>query len=129
MSGHFSIPESTIHTLVNQLKFDEKGLIPTIVQDAKTLEILMFAFMNRESLQQTLQKGLATYYSRSRKKLWLKGETSNHYQHIKKIFTDCDYDCLLLQIHQDGVACHTGSYSCFFNQVHHAGWVSKTDKE
>ena len=103
--------------ILDQLKFDEKGLIPVILQDIDNGEILMFAFMNRESLQKTLETKLATYWSRSRQKLWVKGESSGHTQEVKEIAFDCDHDCLLLKIKQNVAACHTGYRSCFFNHV------------
>lgn len=104
-------------TILASLKFDEKGLIPAIIQDAENNEILMFAFMNRESLEKTLNTGLATYYSRSRQKLWIKGESSGHTQEVKEVYFDCDHDCLLIKIKQNVAACHTGYRSCFFNKI------------
>ncbi len=101
----------------NQLKFDERGLIPAIAQDYETKEVLMIAYMNEESLQRTLKGKKACYFSRSRQKLWLKGETSGHFQHIKSIKYDCDADALLLEVEQVGVACHTGNRSCFFREI------------
>jgi len=101
----------------NQLKFDDKGLIPAIAQDYETKEVLMIAYMNEESLQRTLKEKKACYFSRSRQKLWLKGETSGHVQHIKSIKYDCDADALLLEVEQVGVACHTGKRSCFFREI------------
>ncbi|MDK2970691.1 MAG: phosphoribosyl-AMP cyclohydrolase / phosphoribosyl-ATP pyrophosphohydrolase [Candidatus Sumerlaeota bacterium] len=103
-----------IQSLIDQVKFDDKGLVPCICQDAATGEVLMFAFMNRESLGITLERGLACYYSRSRGKLWLKGESSGHTQKIKDIRLDCDADCLLIKVEQQGAACHTGYRSCFY---------------
>jgi len=103
--------------MINQLKFDEKGLIPAITQDYKTDEILMLAYMNEESLKKTLETGRAHYYSRSRQKLWLKGETSGHYQNVKSISLDCDGDALLLKVEQIDAACHTGHKSCFFRKM------------
>ncbi len=102
---------------INQLKFDEKGLIPAIVKDAKSGKVLTLAYMNRESLTITLEKELTCFYSRSRNALWLKGETSGNYQHVKKITADCDLDALLIEVEKDGPACHTGSDSCFTNDV------------
>jgi phosphoribosyl-AMP cyclohydrolase len=94
------------------------GLIPAIVQDAETKEVLMLAYMNRESWEATLQTGKATYWSRSRQKLWLKGETSGHFQIIKAVFIDCDDDTILLQVEQLGeAACHTGHKSCFYRKL------------
>jgi len=103
--------------ILDQLKFDEKGLIPAIAQDAETGEILMFAFMNRESLEKTLDTGIVTYWTRSRQKLWVKGESSGHTQELKEIWFDCDKDCLLLKIEQNVAACHTGYRSCFFHKI------------
>jgi phosphoribosyl-AMP cyclohydrolase len=94
------------------------GLVPAIVQDAETKEVLMMAYMNRESWEATLQTGKATYWSRSRQKLWLKGESSGHFQIIKAIFIDCDDDTILLQVEQlGGAACHTGHKSCFYRKL------------
>ena len=93
------------------------GLVPVIVQDVTTKEVLMLAYMNEESLQKTITSGFATYWSRSRQELWLKGETSGYYQHVKDIRVDCDNDTLLLLVEQTGAACHTGHYSCFYRNV------------
>lgn len=106
-----------ITKISDMLNFGPGGLIPAIAQDYLTKEVLMLAYMNRESLIQTLETGKATYYSRSRKKLWLKGETSGHYQYVKKIYYDCDEDTLLLLVEQIGSACHTGSRNCFFREI------------
>ncbi len=103
--------------ILDQLKFDEKGLIPAIAQDIDNGEVLMFAFMNRKSLEQTLDTGIVTYWSRSRGKLWVKGESSGHTQKLKEIYFDCDNDCLLLKIKQNVAACHEGFRSCFFNKI------------
>ncbi len=103
---------------IEQLKFDQDGLIPAIAQDAKTKQVLMLAWMNKESLQLTIQKKQAVYYSRSRQKLWYKGEESGYTQLIKKIRTDCDGDVILLEIKQvGGISCHTGRTACFFTQL------------
>ncbi len=103
---------------IEKLKFDSRGLIPAIVQDADTKQVLMMAYMNKESLEKTLEEGKACYWSRSRKELWLKGETSGHYQIIKEIYYDCDADTLLLIIDQvGGIACHTGEVSCFHHRL------------
>lgn len=96
----------------------QEGLIPAIVQDIHTNQVLMLAYMSKESLIITLEKGLACYYSRSRNELWLKGETSNHYQYVKEIKIDCDCDTILLKVEQEGAACHTGAYSCFFQTLY-----------
>ncbi|HHY05510.1 MAG TPA: bifunctional phosphoribosyl-AMP cyclohydrolase/phosphoribosyl-ATP diphosphatase HisIE [Clostridia bacterium] len=101
-------PETNI-----QLKYDENGLIPAIVQDVKSGTVLMLAYMNETALQKTLKEGRTWFYSRSRQKLWLKGETSGNTQQVVAIFLDCDADALLIQVHQTGVACHQGDFSCF----------------
>ncbi|MBO7148778.1 MAG: bifunctional phosphoribosyl-AMP cyclohydrolase/phosphoribosyl-ATP diphosphatase HisIE [Clostridia bacterium] len=98
---------------IEKLKFDEKGLIPAIVVDADTKKVLTLAYMNRESLEISIEKKLTCFYSRSRQKLWLKGETSGNYQHIVSITADCDYDALTVLVKKDGPACHTGADSCF----------------
>ncbi|HCU25767.1 MAG TPA: phosphoribosyl-AMP cyclohydrolase [Deltaproteobacteria bacterium] len=103
--------------ILDQLKFDDQGLIGAIIQDAENGEILMFAFMNRESLKKTLETKLATYWSRSRKKLWVKGESSGHTQEVKEVYFDCDKDALLIKIKQNVAACHTGYRTCFFNKI------------
>lgn len=102
---------------IDELKFDDKGLIPAIVVDAKTKQVLTLAYMNRESLGISMEKGLTCFYSRSRQQLWLKGETSGNYQHIVSITADCDKDTLLVTVEKDGPACHTGAESCFFNPL------------
>lgn len=102
---------------INKLKFDDKGLIPAIVTDADTGEVLTLAYMNRESLDISMEKGLTCFYSRSRQELWLKGETSGNFQHIVSITADCDYDALTVKVRKDGPACHTGTDSCFTNPV------------
>ena len=99
------------------VKFDEKGLVPAIAQDFKTGQVLMFAWMNQESLNATIETKFAHYFSRSRGKLWKKGETSGHTQIVKEVLIDCDNDCLILKIEQNGVACHTGAKSCFFRNL------------
>jgi len=99
------------------LKFDKKGLIPTIIQDYKTGEVLMLAYMNKESLRRTLKLGKTCFWSRSRKEYWIKGETSGNYQYIKSIAYDCDMDALLIKVRQVGVACHTGNRSCFYRKI------------
>lgn len=102
---------------LNDLKFDEKGLIPAVAQDAVSGEVLMCAYMNRESILKTLETGKATYFSRSRQKLWEKGETSGHIQMVKEMFVDCDGDALVLKVEQNGSACHTENHSCFYRKV------------
>ena len=98
---------------IDELKFDEKGLIPAIVQDATTKKVLTLAYMNRESLAVTLEKELTCFYSRSREELWLKGETSGNYQHVVSITADCDKDALVILVDKEGPACHLGTDSCF----------------
>ena len=98
---------------IEELKFDEKGLIPAVVVDSITKEVLTVAYMNKESLEITMEKGLTCFYSRSRKELWLKGETSGNYQHVVSITADCDNDALVVVVEKDGPACHTGTNSCF----------------
>ena len=102
---------------IDELKFDENGLIPAIVIDAASNEVLMLAYMNKESLKISIEKELTCFWSRSRKELWLKGETSGNYQHISEIFADCDKDALTIKVKPEGPACHTGKNSCFFNNV------------
>lgn len=102
---------------INELKFDEKGLIPAIVVDSLSKKVLTLAYMNKESLEISLEKGLTCFYSRSRQELWLKGETSGNYQHIVSIKADCDKDALVIEVEKDGPACHTGTDSCFNDYV------------
>ena len=101
----------------NDFKRNSDGLIPVIVQDYKSLEVLMLAYMDEEAFQATLSTGKMTYYSRSRRELWLKGGTSGHYQYVKELVADCDMDTILAKVSQIGAACHTGSKSCFFNEI------------
>jgi phosphoribosyl-AMP cyclohydrolase len=104
--------------LLAKLDFSKgNGLIPVITQDAKTKDILMQAYANKEAVELTLKTGKATYWSRSRNELWIKGETSGHTQKIVAVYTDCDYDSLLYVVEQTGPACHTGEYSCFYNKL------------
>ena len=98
-------------------KLNSDGLIPVIVQDYRTSEVLMMAYMNQEAFEATLHSGLMTYFSRSRQSLWLKGETSGHYQYVKSLSLDCDNDTLLAKVNQIGAACHTGARSCFFQTL------------
>ena len=110
---------------ISELKFDSQGLIPAVVVDAVSKKVLTVAYMNRESLQLSMEKGLTCFYSRSRQELWLKGETSGNYQHIVSITADCDGDALVVMVEKEGPACHTGSESCFFNPV----WQSPDRQE
>ena len=102
--------------LAQTLKFDANGLIPAIVQDAGTSEVLMMAWMNKEALDKTIQTGKTHFFSRSRNKLWLKGESSGHVQHVRSVAVDCDADVLLIKVAQVGAACHDGYYSCFYRE-------------
>ena len=110
---------------IETLKFDEKGLIPAIVVDAVSKKVLTLAYMNRESLKISMEKGLTCFFSRSRQELWLKGETSGNYQHIVSINADCDKDALVVMVEKDGPACHMGTDSCFTNPV----WESEDRHE
>ncbi len=103
---------------IDKLKFDDKGLIPAIIIDYYTKEVLTLAYMNKESLEISLKEGKTCFYSRSRKELWRKGETSKNYQHIQSIKSDCDNDALVIEVIKDGPACHTGAESCFMNEVY-----------
>jgi phosphoribosyl-AMP cyclohydrolase len=98
-------------------QFDANGLIPVIAQDASSGQVLMYAYMNKEALKQTIQTGSAVYYSRTRKKLWKKGEQSGHFQKVEQILVDCDQDCLLLKVKVDAGQCHTGYQSCFYRTI------------
>ena len=110
---------------LDALKWDENGMIPAIAQEATSGRVIMFAWMNRESLQETLRCGCAVYWSRSRNRLWRKGEESGHVQRVRSIRTDCDGDVLLLAVEQvGGMACHTGRESCFFLELQEDRWVA-----
>ena len=110
---------------IDELKFDENGLIPAVVVDSITKKVLTVAYMNKESLQVSMEKGLTCFWSRSRQELWLKGETSGNYQHIVSITADCDGDALVVMVEKDGPACHKGTDSCFNDVI----WESETLKE
>lgn len=103
---------------IDKLKFDDNGLIPAIVVDYYTKEVLTLAYMNKESLEISMREGKTCFYSRSRKELWRKGETSKNYQHIQNIKSDCDNDALIVEVIKDGPACHTGANSCFMNEIY-----------
>ena len=110
---------------IDKIHFNENGLIPVIIQDFSSNEILMMAWMNKEALSLSVQTKKAVYFSRSRKKLWFKGEESGHSQDIVEIYTDCDQDVVLLKVNQkEGIACHTGRASCFFNKLENNEWKS-----
>ena len=112
---------------LDTVRWDEKGLVPVIAQEAASGDVLMFAWMNREALQKTAELGQAVYFSRSRARLWHKGEESGHFQTVHEIRLDCDSDVVLLKItqqgHEPGIACHTGRHSCFFSLYHDGQWV------
>jgi len=101
----------------DELTYDERGLIPAVVQEAETGEVLMVAWMDRDAVAKTLTTGLTHFWSRSRRTSWQKGETSGHVQHVQGVYADCDVDTLVVQVHQEGVACHTGARTCFFNAL------------
>ena len=103
--------------LIKQIKFDDKGLLPGIVQEIQTGEVLMVAWLNEESLQKTLETGNATFWSRSRQKLWMKGETSGNTMKIQSILVDCDQDTLVMLVNAEGPACHTGERTCFYRSL------------
>jgi phosphoribosyl-AMP cyclohydrolase len=113
---------------LDELRYDESGLIPAIVQDHENGEVLMMAWMNRESLERSIASGLCTYRSRSRKKFWVKGETSGHVQWIKRISVDCDMDALLVQVEQTGAACHENYRSCFFRDLGDENWTVNAER-
>ncbi len=112
---------------ISQIKFDSSGLVPAIIQDVYTGEVLMVAYMNQDSIERSLQEGFCCYWSRSRQKLWLKGESSGHRQKIKEVRLDCDGDALLFKVEQKGGACHTGFKSCFYRKWDTGEW--KVDGE
>ncbi|MCP5255643.1 MAG: phosphoribosyl-AMP cyclohydrolase [Zoogloeaceae bacterium] len=116
------------HKWLNDVQWDEQGLVPVIAQDAATGDVLMFAWMNREALGRTAETGEAVYWSRSRRRLWFKGEESGHVQRVLEIRLDCDNDVVLLKIEQiGGIACHTGRRSCFFQKLHSDGQWEAVD--
>ncbi len=114
--------------MLGLLKYNQDGLIPAIVQDSFTNQVLMLAYMNEESLNRTMQTGQTCFYSRSRKKFWVKGETSGHIQKVKQVLVDCDGDALLIRVEQIGTACHTGTYSCFYRDIE-GNKVSDSDQQ
>ncbi len=121
-----------VHTFAPAIPWEEltpgsDGLIPVVVQDYKTREVLMVAYMNKEAYLHTLKSGRMTYYSRSRREQWIKGETSGHFQYVKELLADCDKDTLLARVSQVGNACHTGNYSCFFNEILRGEWQEETN--
>jgi len=116
------LQERPYMNIIDNVKFDDKGLVSAIAQDARTGEVLMIAYMNRETLSETLETGKMVYFSRSRQKRWLKGETSGHLQTVQELFIDCDGDALLFKINQAGAACHEGYFSCFFRKHENGAW-------
>ena len=116
---------TSMNAIADELKWDGNGLVPVVTQDAKSDRVLTVAWMNREALRQTLDKGEAVYWSRSRKRLWHKGEESGHVQKVIEIRVDCDSDVVLLKVEQHGgIACHTGRESCFFRRLEDGQWVA-----
>jgi phosphoribosyl-AMP cyclohydrolase len=115
---------------INYVRWDGDGLLPVIVQDVSTSKVIMFAWMNRETLEESIKQGKAIYWSRSRKQVWVKGEESGHYQYIKDMFLDCDHDVLLIKVKQEGgIACHTGRESCFYNRINmKTGQIEESQK-
>ncbi len=123
-----AMDENAQRTWLDAVKWDDKGLVAAIAQDATTQEVLMLAWMNRESLQLTLATGDAHYWSRSRCALWKKGETSGHIQHVRELRLDCDGDAILMKVEQiGGIACHTGRRRCFFNLLDGGRWVVRDE--
>jgi len=113
------------HDWLAEIRWDEQGLAPVVVQEAASGKVLMFAWMNRAALEETLQRGEAVFWSRSRRRLWHKGESSGHVQRVKEIRLDCDGDALLLSVEQTGgIACHTGRHNCFFQRLEGGRWVA-----
>jgi len=102
---------------IGDVRFDDRGLVPAVVQDAENGDVLMVAWMNRDALERTLEEKRTVFWSRSRQELWRKGETSGHVQHVEEISADCDGDTLLVRVHQVGAACHTGERSCFHRRL------------
>ncbi len=118
-----------MNNLKSSVKFDEKGLVPVVTQDTKTKEVLMVAYMNEEAFDKTIETRKVHYYSRSRSKLWLKGETSGHFQLVKSIKLDCDGDTILIEAEQIDAACHTGNKSCFFRTMVDGEWKKNEEEK
>ncbi len=114
--------------ITDKIKWDANGLVPVVVQDERTRDVVMVAYMNAEAVELTVATRKAHYYSRSRQKLWLKGETSGHYQEVRSLFLDCDGDTLLLVVNQTVAACHTGYWSCFYRTWKDEGWTAVGEK-
>lgn len=115
--------------ILNKLRFDDEGLIPAIIQDAGNNQVLMLAYMNREAVQKTFYSKKTHFWSRSRKKLWMKGETSGHFQNVREMHLDCDQDTLLIKVEQIGAACHDGYRSCFYRRISQGGDWEITEKQ
>jgi phosphoribosyl-AMP cyclohydrolase len=113
---------------MEELRFDERGLLPAVIQDEGTGDVLMVAWMNEEAVRKTLETGRTWFWSRSRETLWTKGETSGSVQHVREVRYDCDGDTLLVRVHQVGVACHTGNRSCFYRQLEKRSAGSEIDR-
>lgn len=107
----------SLEEFLNSLKLDDKGLIPAVIQDFENNQVLMVGYMNRTAVEKTIQGPYVTFYSRSRNKMWIKGETSGHTQEVKEIYFDCDLDCLLIKVIQKVAACHVGYRTCFFRKI------------
>ncbi len=124
----FTLTDNTLMNWLDTVRWDDKGLVPVIAQEAATGDVLMFAWMDREALQKTAELGQAVYFSRSRGRLWHKGEESGHFQTVHEIRLDCDNDVVLLKItqlgHEPGIACHTGRHSCFFSLYKDGQWIA-----
>ncbi|MCC6444168.1 MAG: phosphoribosyl-AMP cyclohydrolase [Armatimonadetes bacterium] len=116
-------------SFIEELQFDDSGLIPAIVQDDETGQVLMAAYMNRESVLKTVESGRTCFWSRSRKKFWIKGESSGHYQTVRSLSIDCDGDCLLVRVTQEGAACHAGYRTCFYRQATPEGTLEITEEK
>ena len=114
--------------IIDKLKFDGNGLVPAVIQDRQNNQVLMVAYMNRDSLKMTLETGKTHFWSRSRQKYWMKGESSGHVQEVKEIFLDCDGDCLLIKVDQKVAACHTGYRSCFYRKWDNSGFLTVGEK-
>jgi len=114
-------PVSKLEETLKALKYDAAGLIPAVCVDARTRQVLMVAYVNAQSVRETIRTGKTHFWSRSRKKLWMKGESSGHTQEVRAIYTDCDKDALLIEVEQSGAACHEGYYSCFYRKLNDEG--------
>jgi len=115
-------------SVIDLAVFNSHGLLPAVTQDFKSGDVLMLAYMNREALEKTIESGKVHYYSRSRGKLWMKGESSGHIQKVKEIFFDCDCDSILIKVDQETAACHTGYFSCFYRRLEGKGFVEVSTK-